>query len=460
MRRTELLQEIRLMRFTEAYEGWQEGRLTQEEAARLLGVCERSFRRYLDRFDDAGLEGLIDKRLAQASQRRAPVDEVLAVAELYQGRYQGWNVKHFYNWYQREHKGSRSYNWVRKTLQAQGLVARAKKHGAHRKRREPKPLMEQLAIRLGCPKALHSHSAKSPKYGDLSRWLTTAKSLVMPGMMLHQDGSTHEWIPDQIWDLIVTMDDADNEHYSMFFVDEEGTQSSFQGVKEVIGTHGLMKLLAIRLRLTKASAKSLVMFGSFYSDRGSHYWNTPEAGGKVDKVNLTQFGRAMKQLGIEMIAAYSPEARGRSERAFRTHQERLPKELALAGITDMAAANRYLDKTYRPAFNAEFMRPATEEGSAFVPWIGGALDDILCEQFERVVGNDNCVRFENLVLQIPADRHRCHYVKARVRVHRYQDGRMAIFHGPRKLVVYDASGKPLKAAGQALKIRLKKRIAA
>src|SRR4030067_149341 len=156
----------------------------------------------------------------------------------------------------------------------------------------------------------------------------------------------------------------------------------------------------------------------------------------MEKENLTQFGRAMKQLGIEMIPAYSPEARGRSERAFRTHQERLPRELALAGITEMAAANRYLRDVYKHAFNAEFMQPALEEGSAFVAWIGTGLDDILCEQFERTVGNDNCVRFENRILQIPADRHRCHYVKAKVRVHRYQDGRLGIFHGPRKLHNY------------------------
>ena len=167
-------------------------------------------------------------------------------------------------------------------------------------------------------------------------------------MMIHQDASRHPWVSGQIWDLVVTMDDATNEHYSMFFVEEEGTASSLQGIREVIGKKGLPS--------------------SLYTDRGSHYWVTPEAGGKVDKKNLTQFGRAMKQLGIEMIAAYSPEARGRSERAFRTHQERLPKELALAGITTMEAANRYLSDVYLPAFNTEFSHRAPEEGSAFVPW--------------------------------------------------------------------------------------------
>lgn len=390
MRRTEWLQETRKMRFEEAYEGWQARRLTQEEAARLLGVGERTFRRYIDRYEEAGLEGLIDKRLEQVSQRRAPVDEVLAVTERYRRRQLGWNVKHFYAWYRRE-GGGRSYSWVKNTLQRVGLVTKAVKGGTHRTRRERAP------------------------------W---------PGMMLHQDGSTHEWVAGQQWDLIVTMDDATNEHYSMFFVPEEGTASSFQGVREVIVNRGL--------------------FSSLYTDRGSHYWHTPEAGGKVDKVNLTQFGRAMKHLGIDMIPAYSPEARGRSERAFATHQGRLPQELAAAGIATLEAANRYLEEVYRPAFNAEFQQPAREEGSAFVPWIGGSLDDILCEQYERTVGHDNCVRFEGITLQIPPDRHRCHYVKAKVRVHCYPDGSLAVFHGPRKLANYEAEGRLKQDTIQAI----------
>ncbi len=374
------------MRFKEAYEGWQARRLTQMEAARLLGVCDRSFRRYLSRYEEDDLEGLIDRRLGQVSQRRAPVDEVMKTVGLYRGRYEGWNVKHFYSWYRREHQGGRSYTWVKNQLQHAGVVAKAAKRGAHRKRRERAPLA---------------------------------------GMLLHQDGSRHQWVPGCWWDLIVTMDDATGEHYSMFFVEEEGTLSSFRGVGEVIAGHGL--------------------FSALYTDRGSHYWLTPEVGGKVDKTQLTQFGRAMAQLGIQMIPAYSPEARGRSERAFGTHQERLPKELALAAITDIAAANRYLQRRYRPAFNAEFALPAAAAGSAFVAFIGGNLEEILCEQFERTVANDNCVRFEGLILQIPADRHRAHYVKAKVRVHRYSGGTLAIFHGPRCLARYHASGKEIKA---------------
>jgi hypothetical protein len=380
MTRAGLLQEIRIMRFEEVFSIWKAGRLTQEQAAMVLGVCERTFRRYVGRYEQRGIEGLWDKRLTQASSRRAPVDEVFAMVDQYDKFHRGWNVRHYHSWYKRE-GGLRSYTWVKNTLQSRGLVPRGVRKGAHRKRRKPCPL---------------------------------------PGMMLHQDGSTHEWVRGKRWDLIVTMDDATNEHYSMFFVHEEGTESSFQGVKEVIGKHGL--------------------FSSLYTDRGSHYWHTPEAGGKVSKTDLTQFGRAMSHLGIQMIPAYSPEARGRSERAFRTHQDRIPKELAVHGITTLQAANEYLSQVYQPAFNGEFTHLAAEQGTAFIPWVGSNLDDILCEQHERVVRPDNCVSFEGKTLQIPPNQYRFHYVKVTVRIHRYPDQSLAIFHGPRKLADYDEQG--------------------
>lgn len=374
------------MRFIEAREGWQAGRLTQAEAARLLGMCERSFRRYLARYEEFDLAGLLDKRLVQSSHRRASADEVMKLVALYRGEYEGWNVRHFHSWYRREHDGSRSYTWVKNRLQGAGAVTKAPRRGAHRKRRQRAPLA---------------------------------------GMLLHQDGSRHEWLKGQQWDLIVTMDDATGEHYSMFFVEEEGTSSSFRGVHEVIKRKGL--------------------FAALYTDRGSHYWLTDNAGGKVDKTHLTQFGRAMGQLGIRMIPAYSPEARGRSERAFGTHQQRLPRELAKAGVTDIAGANAYLERRYRKAHNSEFCVRAAEPQSAFVAFVGASLADILCEHFERTVGNDNCVRFETLNLQIPPDRHRTHYVKAKVNVHRYADGTLAILHGPRLLARYSDSGKELKS---------------
>ena len=377
------------MRFEETYSLWTEGRLTQEEAARILGVHERSFRRHINRYRENGLDGLIDKRLNQASARKAPVDEVLALTDLYRERHKGWNVSHFHDWYQQD-GGTRSYTWVKNTLQEKNLVKKALKRGKHRKRRPRSPI---------------------------------------PGMMLHQDGSTHEWVPGKTWDLIVTMDDATNEHLSMFFVEQEGTLSSFRAMREIILEKGLCC--------------------TFYTDRGSHYWYTPKAGGKVDKNNPTQFGRAMHQLGIEMIAAYSPEARGRSERAFHTHQDRLVNELKFHGITTMEAANQYLDTVYRPAFNVRFTEKSAEEGSAFVPWIGGNLDDYLSEHFERTVGRDNCVSFEKLTLQIPSDSYRFNYIKTKVRIHRYADRSLALFYGPRKLATYDREGQIIDSIKKA-----------
>jgi hypothetical protein len=382
MKRTAIRQEVLKMRFEEAYEGWHRGRLTQQEAALLLGVCERTFRRYLVRYEEQGMQGLVDRRLGQVSHRSAPVDEVVALTDLYNRRYQGFKVKHFYSWYRRMHKGTRSYTWVKNTLQRNGLVRKGQHKGKHRTQRPRAPYV---------------------------------------GMMLHQDGSRHEWVAGVQWDLIVTMDDATGEHYSMFFVKEEGTRSSFRGIREVVETKGV--------------------FASLYTDRGSHYWNTPETGSKVDKDNPTQFGRAMRQLGIEMIPAYSPQARGRSERVFRTHQDRLVKELALEGITEMEQANQYLQDVYVPAYNKEFAIPPEESLSMFMPWAGLPVQDVLCEQYVRTVGNDNCVRFNGLVLQIPADRYRCHYVRVKVRVHLYPNGSLAIFHGHRMLASYNSKGK-------------------
>ena len=381
--RTKYLQETKKMRFKEVYEKWHSGSLTQEAAAEVLGISDRTFRRYLVAYDDQGLEGLIDHRLEEISHKRAPLDEVMRLQENYKTRYFGWNVKHYYSKYRKQENAPRSYTWVKNTLQSAGLVEKQPSKGKHRKRRE--------------------RSA-------------------MEGMMIHQDGSTHLWVPGVYWDLIVTMDDATNEHYSMFFVPQEGTLSSLRGIEEVIQKKGL--------------------FCSFYTDRGSHYWVTPKAGGKVDKENLTQVGKALKQLGIEMIPAYSPEARGRSERAFKTHQGRLPKELAAAGIRTIDEANRYLKEVYMPAFNEEFTVEAGVEGSAFVRLLPGQeVRDMLCEKHERVVHKNNCVFFHGKWLQIPENTHRMNYVKVKVKVNHYPDGSYAIFHGPRKLASYTESGE-------------------
>jgi len=384
MRRTEQLQGLRLMKFEEVYGCSYRGELSQLEAAEILGMSERTFRRYRDRFEAEGAAGLYDRRLGRASARRAGVDEVAALLELFDTRYWDFTAQHFWEKLVAEHDFKRSYNWVRVTLQGHRRIAPARRRGAHRRKRPRRPLV---------------------------------------GMMLHQDGSTHQWLPERWWDLIVTMDDASSEIYSAFFVDEEGTMSSFQALTQVISAKGL--------------------FGSLYTDRAGHYWHTPEAGGKVDHDNPTQVGRACAQLGIELIAAYSPEARGRSERMFGTLQKRLPQELRLAAITDMASANRFLEEVYLPRHNARFARSTEAAGSAFVPFTGNPAE-ILCVQEERVVGNDNTVRYKGLSLQIPADRHRHHYVKARVRVHEYPDRTLAVFHGPRCLARYREDATPIE----------------
>jgi transposase len=372
------------MKFEEIYARTTARQLSQYEAASILGVSERTFRRWRDRYEAEGADGLYDRRLGRPSGRRVPVDTVMEMLELFDTRYWDFTAKHFHEKLVSDHGFTRSYNWVRVMLQARGRIRPAPRRGAHRRKRERRAL---------------------------------------PGMMLHQDGSSHQWVADRWWDLIVTMDDATSEVYSAFFVDEEGTMSTFRAIADVIEEKGL--------------------FCSLYADRGSHYWHTPEAGGKVDRDNPTQVGRALNQLRIALIPAYSPEARGRSERMFGTLQKRLPQELRLAGITTMAEANRFLKEDYLPRHNARFAIKPEADGSAFVPY-AGSVADILCVQEERIVGNDNTVRYQNRVLQIPEDRHRHHYVKARVRVHEYPDGSLAIFQGPRRLATYDAEGKPTK----------------
>ena len=379
MRRTEALQGVRMIKFRSVFGRYEAAELSQLEAAELLGMGERTFRRWCQRFEDDGEAGLLDRRLGKASGKRVPVDREAEVEALYRSRYQGFTAKHFHEHLVGDHHFAWGYTWTKAFLHSKGLLERAKRRGAHRRRRPGRP---------------------------------------MPGMMLHRDGSRHEWLQGQPpLDLIATMDDATSEIYSAFLVEEEGTASSFQGLAEVFGAHGLAM--------------------SLYSDRGSHYFYTPQAGGKVDKLRLTQVGRALAQLGVEHIAAYSPQARGRSERLFQTLQDRLPKELALQGIATMAAANAFLRDVYIPAHNARFAVAAEQQGSAFVAIPGVDLNEILCIQEERQVGQDNCVSFNRLKLQIPESPLRAHFVKANVKVRQYHDGTHAIFHGPRCIGRYD-----------------------
>jgi len=393
MRRASALWEVFVLRFEEALERYRKRRLTAEEAGEILGMSGLHFRRLLLRYEEDGPEGLRDRRLGKVSPRRAPLAELTRMQILYQERYRDFTVKHFHEQLVKRHNYKLSYTVTRLALHGAGLVRPQKRRGGtHRKKRERRPL---------------------------------------PGMLLFQDGSTHRWIGalDHELDLVVTLDDATGAIYSAILVEEEGTASSFLGLVETIAAHGL--------------------FRAFYTDRGSHYFHTPKAGGKVDKSKPTQVGRALAQLGITHIPSYSPEARGRMERVFGTLQSRLPPELRLAEIATVEAANRYLKEQFVPDYNARFAVPAAEEGSAFIPYAGRPLDDILCIQESRQVGRDNCVNWNGLALQIPPQRHRHHYVRATVRVHQYPDGRLAIFDGPSCLARFDPDGKPIDVSRAA-----------
>src|SRR5689334_20631331 len=277
MNRATWLQGRRMQKFRDVLGRWGIGELSMLEAAELLGMSERQFRRYRDRYEEDGLDGLIDRRLGKPSPKRVPAGEVRLMLELYRDSYRGWNVKHFHERLVRDHNFRWGYTWTKTQLHAAGLVERAKRRGAHRRKRERKPC---------------------------------------EGMMLHQDGSRAAWLEGEpMLDLIVTMDDATSRIYSAFLVEEEGTTSTLRALLDVFTAHGLPCAL--------------------YSDRASHYFRTDKAGEMVNKEHLTQVGRALDRLGIEHIAAYSPEARGRSERMFGTLQDRLIKELKHAAMRDI-----------------------------------------------------------------------------------------------------------------------------
>jgi transposase len=373
-----------MAKFCDVLSRWTRRELSALDASQILGCSERQFRRYRRRYEEEGLTGLFDKRLGRASARRVPADKLMWMLNEYRTRYTGWNVKHFHEHLQRQHSFRWSYTWVKTQLHTAGLVDRNTRRGVHRRKRPRKPC---------------------------------------EGMMLHQDASRFAWLENgPELDLVVTMDDATSKIYSAFLVEEEGTASTFHALLEVFTTHGLPS--------------------SLYTDRGSHYFLTPNAGEPVDKGRLTQVGRALLQLGIEHIAAYSPEARGRSERTFGTLQGRLPKELRLFGITEIAQANQYIREIYLPLHNDLFARPAQiPQESGFVKVRDpDALADILCVQQHRVVARDNTVSYEGRCLQLPQSPARPHYVKANVRVHGYPDGTLAVFHGPRRLAGYTAEG--------------------
>ena len=360
-------------------------KITWWQAAEILGLSDRSMRRWRERYEEFGYDGLFDRRQGKPSPKRVPVAVVEQVLGLYRDRYFDLNVRHFHEKLAAEHGVDLSYTWVKLALQGAGLVTRGRKRGVHRKRRPRRPL---------------------------------------PGMLLHIDGSHHRWFQDERWyDLIVILDDATSEIYYAQLVEEESTVTVMAALRAVIERKGL--------------------FCALYSDRGSHFWLTPKVGGKVDPHRLTQVGRALAELGIQMIPAYSPQARGRSERNFGTWQGRLPQELRLHRIASVEKANEFLREHYIAEFNRSFQVRAAERGTAFLPRRGQDLDLVFSLQFERAVNRDNTVSFQNLNLQIEAVRWRASLAGCTVRVHQHLDGTLTITHGPQRLGRYNAEGNLL-----------------
>jgi transposase len=360
-------------------------KITWWQAAEILGISDRHMRRWRERYVEEGYDGLFDRRRGKPSHRRVPVAVVEKVLALYREKYFDLNVQHFHEKLEAEHGIELSYTWVKQALQGAGLVARGRKRGAHRKRRERRPL---------------------------------------PGMLLHIDGSRHQWFQDERWyDLIVILDDATNQIYYAQLVEEESTVTVMAGLREVIERQGV--------------------FCALYSDRGSHFWLTPKMGGKVDYHCRTQVGRALHELGVQMIPAYSPQARGRSERNFSTWQGRLPQELRLRQIRTLEAANRFLREDYIPEFNRRFQVAPRQRGNAFVPCRSRDLGRIFSLQFERAVNRDNTVSFQNLSLQIERVRWRATLVGCQVVVHQHLDGTLSLTHGPHCLGRYTAQGEAL-----------------
>jgi len=363
-------------------------KITWWQAAEIIGISDRSMRRWHQRYEEFGYDGLFDRRRGKPSSKRVPLVQVEQVLALYRDRYFDLNVQHFHEKLKEEHQIELSYTWVKQALQGAGLVKRGRKRGPHRKRRERRPL---------------------------------------PGMLLHIDGSEHRWFQDERWyDLIVILDDANSAIYHAQLVEEESTVTVMVALREVIEQKGL--------------------FCALYSDRGTHFWLTPKAGGKVDSHRLTQVGRALRELGVQMIPAYSPQARGRSERNFATWQGRLPQELRLRGIKTVEDANRFLGEHYIAEFNRRFQVPPAQRGTAFVPCRRKDLDLIFSVQCQRAVNQDNTVSFQNLTLQIERVSWRGTLAGCQVTVHQHLDGTLSITHGPHRLGRYTAQGAALDSS--------------
>jgi len=361
-------------------------KITWWQAAEILGVTDRTMRRWRERLETEGYSGLADRRKGKASGKRVPLTTVEEVLRLYKEVYYDLNIRHFHEKLREEHDIGLSYTWVQKALQGAGLVAKRRKRGPHRRRRPRR---------------------------------------IMPGMLLHIDGSKHRWLSDGQWhDLLVILDDATSEIYYAQLVEEESTRTVMAGLMEVIKNKGL--------------------FCALYSDRGSHFFFTPKAGEKVDKHRPTQVGRALKELGVQMIPAYSPQARGRSERNFGTWQGRLPQELRLAKVTGLEEANLFLREHYIAEFNAKFTVAAQHKGTAFRRCTRSDLNWVFTIQTERAVDKDNTGAIGERHWQLEKTRFRHTLARTTVTIHEHLDRTVSMRWGPHTVGQFDANGQPLE----------------
>ena len=380
------------------------GKLKWWEAAEIIGISDRTMRRWRERYEEDGYSGLYDYRKRQPSPKRIAVKTLETVLQLYRENYFDFNVRHFHEKLREEHQIELSYTWVKLALQGAGLVKKRRRRGTHRRRRPRRPL---------------------------------------PGMLLHIDASKHAWLGEgRYYDLVTILDDATSEIYYARLVKEEGTRTLMPAVRQVVESKGI--------------------FCALYSDRASHFFVTPKAGGKVDPSRVTQFGRALQELGIQMIPAYSPQARGRMERNYRTWQGRFPQELRVRKIDSVEAANRFLSEEYIAAFNQRFRVPAAETGSAFVRTRRKDLDWVFALQHRRTVNQDNTITLDNRTLQIESNRWRDTLAGCKVTVYEFLDGNLAVRYGPHEVARFETASlalQPVRGSGSARPLGHKRQVA-
>ena len=363
------------------------GQLSWAQAAAVLGITARHMRRIRRGYERWGISAVMDQRGGRPRRRRISPGTIAMLCRLKRDIYPDFSVRHFYEQVSEKHQVKVSYNWLRLTLQEAGLVEREPARGKYRRRRERRPMV---------------------------------------GMLVHLDASTHEWIAGvPMQDLVVALDDADGRIlYARFFA-QEGSASTFAALESVVRHYG--------------------RFCELYTDGGSHFCTTKDAAAGPDAEQNGQVSQALRALGIGQILARSPQARGRSERAFGTIQGRLPQELRLNRITSYADANRYLQEHFIADFNRRFTVAPAQKDSAFTQLPGIELDLVLSAKHERIVRNDNTVVFRNLILQLPTTRQRIHFVRCPVTVHQFANATLGVSYQGRLLARYDANGDLLPA---------------